>query len=84
VRPFEPWCGTGAALGQLADAVGGETYGIEIARDRADESQAALDHVICSKCGASCRAGERRASHERDERWAARLLKGRSEADGGT
>jgi hypothetical protein len=44
---FDPCCGTGAALRQLASAVGGETYGVEIARDRADEAQASLDHVIC-------------------------------------
>jgi hypothetical protein len=47
VRLLDPCCGTGAALRQLADAVGGQTYGVEIARDRADEAQVALDHVIC-------------------------------------
>ncbi len=47
VRLLDPCCGTGAALGQLADAVGGDTYGVEIARDRADGAQAALDHAIC-------------------------------------
>ncbi len=47
LRLLDPCCGTGAALRQLADAIGGETYGIEIARDRADEAQAALDHLIC-------------------------------------
>ncbi len=46
VRMLDPCCGTGAALRQIADLVGGETYGIEIARDRADEAQAAVAHVI--------------------------------------
>lgn len=46
-RLLDPCCGTGAALRQFADAVGGETYGIEIARDRADEAQTMLDHLIC-------------------------------------
>jgi SAM-dependent methyltransferase len=46
VRLLDPCCGTGAALRQLADVAGGETYGIEIASDRADEAQALLDHVI--------------------------------------
>jgi len=48
VRLLDPCCGTGAALRQLADAVGGETYGIEIARDRYDEAQAVLDHALCA------------------------------------
>ena len=46
VRLLDPCCGTGAALRQVADAVGGETYGIEIARDRYDEAEAVLDHAI--------------------------------------
>ena len=46
VRLLDPCCGTGAALCQLADAVGGETYGIEIARDRYDEAEAVLDHAL--------------------------------------
>jgi len=46
VRLLDPCCGTGAALRQLADTVGGETYGIEIARDRYEEAQAALDHAF--------------------------------------
>lgn len=46
VRLLDPCCGTGAALRQLADAVGGETYGIEIARDRWQEAEAVLDHAI--------------------------------------
>src|SRR3990170_4728840 len=48
VRLLDPCCGTGAALRQLADAVGGETYGIEIARDRYEEAQAVLDHAVCA------------------------------------
>jgi tRNA G10 N-methylase Trm11 len=47
VRLLDPCCGTGAALRQIADVLGGETYGVEIARDHADEAQAVLDHVIC-------------------------------------
>ena len=47
VRLLDPCCGTGAAMRQLGGSVGGETYGIEIARDRADETQTAVDHVIC-------------------------------------
>ena len=48
VRLLDPCCGTGAALRQLADAVGGETYGIDIARDRYEEAQAVLDHALCA------------------------------------
>lgn len=52
----------GAALRQLTDAVGDETYGIEIARDRWQETEAVLDHAVCASafavrlaCGAfSC------------------------------
>ena len=40
VRLLDPCCGTGAALRQLANAVGGETYGMEIARDRWQEAEA--------------------------------------------
>jgi SAM-dependent methyltransferase len=46
-RLLDPCCGTGAALRQLADVVGGETYGIEIAQDRYDDSCAVLDHTLC-------------------------------------
>lgn len=46
VRLLDPCCGTGAALRQLADAVGGETYGIEIESQRAEEARQALDHVL--------------------------------------
>ncbi len=46
VRLLDPCCGTGVALRQLADATGGETYGIEIAGDRSEQAQAVLDHVI--------------------------------------
>lgn len=48
VRLLDPCCGIGAALRQLADVVGGETYGIEIARDRHDEARAILDHALCA------------------------------------
>ena len=46
VRLIDPCCGTGAALGQLADLVGGETYGIEIAADRFEEARSTLDHTL--------------------------------------
>jgi hypothetical protein len=46
IRLIDPCCGTGAALRQLADAIGGETYGIEIARDRYEEAATVLDHVL--------------------------------------
>ncbi|MCC6387410.1 MAG: class I SAM-dependent methyltransferase [Dehalococcoidia bacterium] len=46
VRLLDPCCGTGAALRQLADVVGGETYGIEIEQGRAEESRRTLGHVI--------------------------------------
>lgn len=47
VRLLDPCCGTGAALRQLGGSVGGEMYGIEIARDRGDEAHTAINHVIC-------------------------------------
>lgn len=47
VRLLDPCCGTGAALRQFADVVDGETYGVEIALDRADDAQVVLDHSIC-------------------------------------
>jgi SAM-dependent methyltransferase len=46
VRLLDPCCGTGAALRQFADAAGGETYGIEIARDRWQEAEVVLDHAL--------------------------------------
>jgi SAM-dependent methyltransferase len=48
VRLLDPCCGTGAALQQLVDVVGGETYGIEIARDRYDDAQSILNHALCA------------------------------------
>ena len=36
MRLLDPCCGTGAALRQLANVVGGETHGVEIAWDCAD------------------------------------------------
>ena len=46
VRLIDPCAGTGAALQQLAAAVGGETYGIELEADRYEEAAAALDHAL--------------------------------------
>jgi len=43
---LDPCCGTGAALHQLADAVDGETYGIELEGQRAEEAGEVLDHVL--------------------------------------
>jgi len=48
VRLLDPGCGTGVALRQLADAVGGETYGIELERGRAEEARSVLDRVLCA------------------------------------
>lgn len=45
-RLIDPCCGTGAALRQLADAIGGETYGIEIASDRYEEARGLLKHTL--------------------------------------
>ncbi|MEZ4503648.1 MAG: DUF6094 domain-containing protein [Dehalococcoidia bacterium] len=46
MRLLDPCCGTGAALRQLVEAIGGESYGIEIADDRYAEAHALLDHVL--------------------------------------
>jgi ubiquinone/menaquinone biosynthesis C-methylase UbiE len=46
IRLIDPCCGTGAALKQLADQVGGETFGIEIASDRFEEARHVLDHTL--------------------------------------
>jgi type I restriction-modification system DNA methylase subunit len=46
VRLLDPFRGTGAALRQVADAVVGETYGIEIEGRRAEEEGTTLDHVL--------------------------------------
>src|SRR3990172_7526608 len=53
VRLLAPCCGTGAALRQLADRVGGETYSIEIARDRWQEAEAVIDHALCASAFAT-------------------------------
>jgi SAM-dependent methyltransferase len=46
VRLIDPCCGTGAALRQLADQTGGETYGIEIAAERYEAARSQLDHTL--------------------------------------
>jgi SAM-dependent methyltransferase len=46
VRLIDPCCGTGAALRQIAEQIGGETYGIEIAADRYDAARSQLDHTL--------------------------------------
>ncbi|GMU39391.1 MAG: hypothetical protein AMXMBFR23_02570 [Chloroflexota bacterium] len=46
VRLLDPCAGTGAALRQLADAVGGETYGVELESDRYEEAATLLDHAL--------------------------------------
>lgn len=46
VRWLDPCAGTGAALRQLADAIGGETFGIELEADRYEEAAGALDHAL--------------------------------------
>ncbi len=47
VRLLDPCCGTGDALRQFADAIGGGgTYGIEIEQHRAEEARVTLDHLL--------------------------------------
>ncbi len=46
IRLLDPCCGTGAALRQLVQTVGDESYGIEIADDRYVEAHTLLDHVL--------------------------------------
>jgi len=46
VRLLDPCAGTGAALKQLADGVGGETYGVELESDRYEEAATLLDHAL--------------------------------------
>lgn len=46
VRLLDPCAGTGAALRQFAETVGGETYGVELEGDRFEEAVAALDHAV--------------------------------------
>jgi len=46
VRLLDPCCGTGAALGQLAGAVGGETFGVEIEAERYQEASRLLNHAL--------------------------------------
>lgn len=46
-RLLDPCCGSGDALQQFAEAIGGgETYGIEIEQNRAAEAREVLDHLI--------------------------------------
>jgi SAM-dependent methyltransferase len=46
VRLLDPCCGTGEALRQLTNAIGGESYGVEIADDRYAEAHGLLDHAL--------------------------------------
>lgn len=46
VRLLDPCAGTGAALHQLAAAIGGETYGVELEADRYEEAAQLLDHAL--------------------------------------
>ena len=45
-RLLDPAAGTGEALRQFADGVGGETYGVELEADRASAAAEVLDHVV--------------------------------------
>jgi hypothetical protein len=42
---LDPCCGEGTALKSLAQALGGQTYGIELDAERAGEAKSKLDHV---------------------------------------
>lgn len=46
VRLIDPCAGTGAALHQLAAAIGGETYGVELEADRFEQAAELLDHAL--------------------------------------
>lgn len=46
VRLLDPCAGTGAALRQLAETVGGETFGIELEDERFERATALLDHAL--------------------------------------
>ena len=46
VRLLDPCAGTGSALHQLASAIGGETYGVELEADRYEEAAQILDHAL--------------------------------------
>lgn len=46
VRLLDPCAGTGAALQQLAAAIGGESYGVELEADRYEEAAQHLDHAL--------------------------------------
>jgi tRNA1(Val) A37 N6-methylase TrmN6 len=44
-RWLDPCCGEGTALKSLAQALDGQTYGIELDAERAEEATSKLDHV---------------------------------------
>ncbi|MFQ5859731.1 MAG: DUF6094 domain-containing protein, partial [Anaerolineae bacterium] len=44
-RWLDPCCGEGTALQSLAKTLGGQTYGIELDAERAEEARSKLDHV---------------------------------------
>jgi hypothetical protein len=44
-RWLDPCCGEGTALKSLAQALGGQTYGIELDAERAEEAREKFDHV---------------------------------------
>jgi hypothetical protein len=53
VNLFDPCCGTGAALRQMADNLAGkgavpQTFGCELEKDRAKKAEAVLDHVVAA------------------------------------
>ncbi len=48
VRVLDPCAGTGEPAAALARALGGESYGVEINRERAEQCRARLDHVLAT------------------------------------
>ena len=48
VRVLDPCAGTGEPAATLARALGGESYGIEINEERADQCRARLDHLLAT------------------------------------
>ena len=46
IRLLDPCAGQGAALAQLGQALGGETFGIELSEERARMARSVLDHLL--------------------------------------
>ena len=48
VRVLDPCAGTGEPAADLARALGGQSYGIELNAGRAEECRARLDHLLAT------------------------------------